>query len=93
MAKDRVIFLVDEEWGEEVFCVFLDTNRRINDTQLGIVSLYDIYAHIGQHSTANNSYLNEDRIREADPNEFSELLEEITQIGYKPQVIQIKSKL
>jgi len=94
MTKDKVIFLIDEEWGKEhLFCIFLDTKRRINDTVLGIVSLYDCYAHIGQHTTAYSNYLSDDKIREADPNEYSELLDEIIQMGYKPEVIQIKDKL
>lgn len=94
---DRCVFLIDTKLSEkpydefDVFCVFIDTKKAggIMDGRF----TFEMYALIGQHSTCSDSYLEQDHIIEADPEQFSNLLEEIVQIGYKPEVIQIKSKL
>lgn len=90
MAKDRVIFLYDTK-ADDLFCVFIDT-KVVGGIMDGKFT-YTIYSHIGQHSTCSDTYVEQDHIIEADPEQFSNLLEEIVQVGYKPEVIQIKSKL
>jgi hypothetical protein len=93
MAKDKVVFLY-EKLNDEVIAVFVDTHRREIDRNINAYrTYYDGYAHIGQHTSISLEYIESDDVIEADPEQFSNLLEEIVQIGYKPEVIQIKSKL
>ena len=67
----------DEQPFKEVVAVFVDEieNSRFGD------KCYSCYAHLGQHSTCSQSFLAQN-CKKATENEYKELFNELTQIGY-----------
>lgn len=83
----RVVFLKDKkaEAGglDPIFMVFLD----------GSTDNFTYYAHIGQHGNCSRDYLEQEHIIEAEPDEFSDLWDEVVSLGYSIEAKQIKEAL
>ena len=79
----QVKFLIEKPEGNlpcNVFAFFPD--ERYNYIEPDI---YTSYAHIGQHSACHIDYANE--CKEAPEDEYTPLLNELIQIGYKDLII------
>lgn len=81
----KVLFLIEKPEGDlpcNVFAYFPE----IRHNKVG--GMFTCYAHIGQHSACHESYAKD--CREADFNEYSDLLRELIGQGYKD--LQILNK-
>ena len=78
MSKTRVAFLVDEDWND-VTAFFVD--EKWNDKD------YTCYSHIGQHGPASIEWAK--GCRQAREDEYRNLLNELTEIGYIVEVVKL----
>lgn len=75
----KVKFLLDTDQPAQIFAFFPDD--KYNDNP----NLFTSYAHIGQHSACHIDYANE--CKPASQEQYTPLLKELTQIGYKLKIL------
>ncbi len=75
----KTIFLIDDLG--DAFAYFPENSYTKN--------YFLSYAHIGQHSGCHPDYANE--CREANYNEYYDLLKELISIGYKPEILNTQT--
>lgn len=85
--KTRIKFLIDT-YSKKVFAFFPDM---LYNENLYSKDMKTCYAHLGQHSACLQSYA--DVCKEANYNEYESLLKELIQIGYNPDIINIKQSV
>jgi len=71
----KVKFYLEKDSVNEVFAFF--TNEKYNSIENGV---FMSYSHLGQHSGCHIDYVKE--CKEAAPNQYAELLDELAMIGY-----------
>jgi hypothetical protein len=71
---------LDESVSDPVTAVFTDS---LGEEGPGA---YTVYAHMGQHSTGSPEWIAE-RTRPATPEEYADLLSELTGVGYRVSVV------
>ena len=76
--KTRMAFLVDEDFGE-VTAFFVDDKWNEKD--------YTSYSHVGQHGPASVEWAK--GCRQARKDEYTALLNELTEIGYDVEAVKL----
>jgi len=74
----KVLFLIEKDSENDVFAYFPELPYSVDEGKDG---LFTCYAPIGQHSDCHNDYAKE--CKEADFNQYSDLLRELIGQGYK----------
>lgn len=71
----------DEQPFKEVLAVFIDKGTKTHED-----TLFDCYAHLGQHSICAESFLAE-KCKKATKKQYQELFNELTSLNYNLEVL------
>lgn len=85
--KTDVLFLWERDEPKDVFAYFPNEQYygKIQGMTAIDMAMRTCYAHIGQHSACHPDYARE--CREASPEEFKPLMEELESIGYNLNIL------